>query len=69
MGSAVIANPFSHKSMDEAIAYALAMPEAEQEARMAELRASVRRHDVRAWGESVRQALATDAESSGLSAA
>jgi len=50
MGSAVIANPFSHRSMDSAILQALAMPEAERRDRMAALRAVVRKYDVAAWG-------------------
>jgi glucosylglycerol-phosphate synthase len=69
LGSAVITNPFSNRSMDEAITYALAMPEEEQAGRMADLRKSVRKHDVRAWGESVRAALAGSGVETGLSAA
>lgn len=69
LGSAVITNPFSHRSMDEAITYALAMPEDEQAARMGEIRKAVRKHDVRAWGEGIRAALAETGGGSDLSAA
>jgi glucosylglycerol-phosphate synthase len=50
MGSAVVTNPFSHRSMDSAILQALAMPETERRDRMASLRAVVRKYDVAAWG-------------------
>ncbi|SNY91327.1 glucosylglycerol-phosphate synthase [Cohaesibacter sp. ES.047] len=51
MGSAVITNPFSHKSMDEAILTALKMPEEERRARMELLRNAVARRDIAAWGD------------------
>ena len=50
MGSAVITNPFSHKSMDDAILTALNMPEEERRARMKILRDAVSRRDISAWG-------------------
>ncbi|TRD23069.1 glucosylglycerol-phosphate synthase [Palleronia caenipelagi] len=51
MGSAVLANPFSHKSMDRAILQALEMPKAEQEARMQSMRATIRKYDIAHWAE------------------
>ncbi|MBF9035286.1 glucosylglycerol-phosphate synthase [Rhodobacterales bacterium HKCCE2091] len=53
LSSAVIVNPFSNRSMDEAIASALVMPEEERRARMAPLREAVHRYDIRAWGRSI----------------
>jgi glucosylglycerol-phosphate synthase len=53
MGTAVITNPFSHRSMDEAICAALTMDEVDRRARMKDLRASVARHDIAAWGRAV----------------
>ncbi|MCB1461559.1 MAG: glucosylglycerol-phosphate synthase [Nitratireductor sp.] len=50
MGSAVIANPFSYRSMDEAIVTALGMPEKERRQRMEILRRAVARRDIKAWG-------------------
>ncbi|TMM54155.1 glucosylglycerol-phosphate synthase [Sulfitobacter sabulilitoris] len=52
LNSAVITNPFSHRSMDQALLQALAMPEDERRTRMAALRAVVRRYSVAAWGQS-----------------
>ncbi len=52
MGSAIVANPFSHKSMDRAILQALEMPEDEQENRMRHMRDTIRKYDIRAWAES-----------------
>ncbi|SDZ40946.1 glucosyl-glycerol phosphate synthase [Jannaschia faecimaris] len=49
LGEAVIANPFSHRSMDRAILTALDMPEEERRRRMASLRDAVRGNDVRNW--------------------
>jgi glucosylglycerol-phosphate synthase len=49
--SAVLTNPFSHKSMDSAIDQALAMEEAERRDRMAAMRQVVRTADIRAWGD------------------
>jgi glucosylglycerol-phosphate synthase len=51
MGSAVLTNPFSHRSMDLAIEQALEMEEPERRARMAELRKAVARRDLQAWAE------------------
>ena len=50
MGSAVITNPFSNRSMDQAILQALNMPPHERRARMAALREVVSRFSVAAWG-------------------
>ncbi|APE42797.1 glucosylglycerol-phosphate synthase [Sulfitobacter alexandrii] len=49
--SAVITNPFSHRSMDNAILAALDMPEEERRARMTELRKAVFRYTLEAWAE------------------
>lgn len=51
MGSAIVANPFSHKSMDRAILQALEMGEDEQEDRMRHMRDTIRKYDIRAWAE------------------
>jgi glucosylglycerol-phosphate synthase len=51
LSSAVMTNPFSNRSMDRAILQALAMEEPERRDRMAALRDSVRRYDVRAWAD------------------
>jgi glucosylglycerol-phosphate synthase len=50
---AVITNPFSNRSMDQAILAALDMPEPERRVRMAALRGAVARHDIRAWAQLV----------------
>jgi glucosylglycerol-phosphate synthase len=50
MRSAVITNPYSHRSMDSAILAALNMPEDERRARMKELRDITRRLDIAEWG-------------------
>ena len=57
LGSAVIANPFSNRSMDDAILRGIDMPVDEQRARMAELRKAVEKYDVRAWGRSIDEVL------------
>jgi len=49
LGSAVITNPYSHRSMDRAIMAALDMPEDERRERMALLRGVVQKYDIRAW--------------------
>ena len=49
LGDAVIANPFSHRSMDRAISEALDMSEAERRYRMERLRKAVAETDVRKW--------------------
>ena len=49
--SAVMTNPFSHRSMDSAIDQALAMPEEERRDRMQAMRDVVRHADIRAWGD------------------
>ena len=51
MGSAILANPFSHKSMDRALLQALDMSEAEQEDRMKHMRDTIRKYDIKAWAE------------------
>lgn len=47
LGEEVIANPFSHKSMDANVLFALNMPEAERRRRMKVLREAVRGSGVR----------------------
>ncbi|MEM0898352.1 MAG: glucosylglycerol-phosphate synthase [Pseudomonadota bacterium] len=47
LGSAVITNPFSHKSMDQAITHALEIGEDERRTRMKELRRVVAKYDIR----------------------
>ena len=50
---AVIANPFSHRSMDRAILTALDMDGDERRSRMQAMRATVAAHDIRAWARAV----------------
>ncbi|WP_102107071.1 glucosylglycerol-phosphate synthase [Oceaniglobus roseus] len=50
LGSAVITNPYSHRSMDSAILQALNMEKAERQDRMRQLRKVVNKYDIRAWG-------------------
>ncbi len=47
--SAIITNPFSHRSMDNAILKALEMPREERHTRMKELRRAVNRYTLAAW--------------------
>ncbi|ANB36749.1 trehalose-6-phosphate synthase [Rhodovulum sulfidophilum] len=61
MGAALLTNPFSHRSMDSAIAQALEMPKAERRDRMAALRDVVHRHDVRFWANHQMEALSGSA--------
>ena len=49
--SAVITNPFSHRSMDNSIVTALDMPEDERRTRMKELRTAVFRYTLDAWAD------------------
>lgn len=56
LGSAIITNPYSHRSMDRAILQALEMGEAERRERMAELRRTVRKYDIASWGQAQREA-------------
>ncbi|QIE42480.1 glucosylglycerol-phosphate synthase [Rhodobacteraceae bacterium SC52] len=49
LSAAVMANPFSARSMDSAIMQALDMPETERRDRMAALRERVRMFDIEAW--------------------
>jgi len=60
MGSALLTNPFSNKSMDSAIEQALAMGEAERRDRMAALRRVIQTYDIRFWAEHQMQALGGD---------
>ncbi len=62
LSSAVITNPFSHRSMGQAILQALKMPEDERRERMSALRQSVRRYSVAAWGKSQNTAFEKAAE-------
>ncbi len=57
LGSAVITNPFSNRSMDESLIWALRMPEDERRARMALLREAVKRSDVRLWGKAIEKSM------------
>ncbi len=49
LSSAVLVNPFSHKSMDQGIERALLMPEDERRDRMVALKEDVESYDIRAW--------------------
>ena len=49
LSSAVLVNPFSHKSMDQGIERALIMPEDERRERMIALKDDVESYDIRAW--------------------
>ena len=49
LGSSVLTNPFSHRSMDSAILTALRMPEEERRVRMKTLREVVASNSVRHW--------------------
>lgn len=51
LSSAVITNPFSHRSMDQALMIALEMEEEERRKRMELLRGAVRRNSVTAWAD------------------
>ncbi len=51
MHSAVITNPYSHRSMDSAIIQALEMDEDERRGRMKLLREIMEKYNIRAWGE------------------
>jgi glucosylglycerol-phosphate synthase len=50
LSSAIITNPFSNRSMDQAILHALDMEPEERRARMGALRRMVKRYSVQAWG-------------------
>ena len=60
LGYSVHTNPFSYKSMDQALQYALALPEEERRGRMKANRARVRQHDIRYWAEDQMQAFGLD---------
>jgi len=66
MGSAIIANPYSHKSMDSAILQAISLEKDEREKRMAELRRGVRKYDIAAWGRDQHEAFAAAARKEAL---
>ncbi|RVT85372.1 glucosylglycerol-phosphate synthase [Rhodobacteraceae bacterium CCMM004] len=51
MSAAVLANPFSHKSMDRAILQALRMPQDERRERMTAMRRTIRKYDIQAWAD------------------
>ena len=53
MQEAVITNPFSHRSMDQAILAALSMEPGERQGRMQALRAAIARNDIHAWARNV----------------
>ncbi len=50
LADAMIANPYSHRSLDRTILAALEMPEDDRRHRMANLRKAVHRNDIRQWG-------------------
>ncbi|WP_406870227.1 glucosylglycerol-phosphate synthase [Thioclava sp. 'Guangxiensis'] len=58
LAAAVPTNPFSHKSMDSAIHFALEMPEEERRGRMKANRMMVEKQDIRYWAEDQMQAFA-----------
>ncbi|MEM6388424.1 MAG: trehalose-6-phosphate synthase, partial [Pseudomonadota bacterium] len=62
---AVIVNPFSHRSMDQALLQALDMPQEERQTRMKGLRAAVRMSDIRGWAPGTLK-IAPDREASQL---
>ncbi|MGR3369483.1 MAG: glucosylglycerol-phosphate synthase [Sagittula sp.] len=62
LATAVPTNPFSHKSMDSAIEFALAMPEEERRGRMKVNRAMVQKQDIRFWAEDQMRAFSTPKE-------
>jgi glucosylglycerol-phosphate synthase len=61
MGSALLTNPFSARSMDSAIEQALNMEAPERQDRMRALRETVQRYDIRFWADHQMQALGGDA--------
>jgi glucosylglycerol-phosphate synthase len=60
LATAVPTNPFSHKSMDGAIEYALDLPTDERRGRMRLNREMVRKLDIRNWAEDQMQAFGGD---------
>ena len=60
LGAIVPTNPFSHKSMDSAIQYALDMPADDRRGRMRANRAMVVKQDIRFWAEDQMQAFNDD---------
>ena len=58
--SAVLANPFSHKSMDRALLQALDMPENERRERMTSMRQTIKKYDIKAWAEYQMACFASD---------
>ena len=51
LSSAILANPFSHRSMDKALLQALAMGDQERSERMQAMRATITKYDITAWAE------------------
>ncbi|MEM1128904.1 MAG: glucosylglycerol-phosphate synthase [Pseudomonadota bacterium] len=51
LSSALMTNPFSHRSMGSALLQALEMDEAERRDRMSELRKMVQKFDIRVWAD------------------
>ena len=49
LSSAILVNPYSHKSMDQALGRALSMAEEERRIRMKALADDIRSYDIRAW--------------------
>ncbi|KAF0676972.1 glucosylglycerol-phosphate synthase [Profundibacterium mesophilum] len=49
--AAILANPFSHRSMDRAILQALDMGEEERRDRMESMRGTINKYDIKAWAE------------------
>jgi len=60
LAAAVPTNPFSHKSMDSAIQFALEMPAEDRKGRMKINREMVRKQDIRFWAEDQMQAFGKD---------
>ena len=66
LGHAVIVNPYSHRSMDQAIEKALAMPEDDRRKRMEALQEAVNRYDIRAWAHAQMALFDHDADQPGV---
>lgn len=62
LAAAVPTNPFSHKSMDGALQFALSMPKEERRGRMKANREMVAKHDIRFWAEDQMQAFGSSTE-------
>lgn len=68
LGAAVPTNPFSHKSMDSALEFALDLPEAERRGRMSANGAVVEKQDIRFWAEDQMRAFGDAFAPKGLAA-